>query len=137
MTLTVRALSRQTHNTHHESNKKILKQAERLIQQQHAVGSTEAWLAVPQWIFGQPVVDVHQAAGYVTAHLRKAGFTVDTVCPNPHADPNTLWLHITWQSALETAQKHERSKRNRAKRQERQKASGEKLLQHLHQAGSK
>ena len=136
--LTVRSLVKQASGANHEANKRILAQAENSIRQQHAVGAEAIWFAVPQWLFGLPVVDAHDAASYVAARLRKSGFEVSCEAPDPLHEPNNLWLRIDWSESTRKVQKAERAKRNRARREARGRddkvapaASPGQLLTHL------
>lgn len=135
--LTVRSLVKQSTGTHHDANKRILAQVENSIRQQHIVGADHIWYAIPQWLFGLPVVNVHEAASYVATRLRKSEFEVTCEAPDPFNEPNNLWLHVNWSKSMKEAQHKERAKRNRARRQGRKEPkkpeapSPAQLLTHL------
>lgn len=146
MPLTVKELCKGTHTSQHESCKRILKQAERLVRQQHSIGMLQAWMQVPQWLFGMPVVEVHEAARYVSAHMRKSGFEVQAYAPDPYREPNTVWLHIDWSQPLVEARRKDRERRNRAKREQRAEnpraskeaaARSDELIIHLREASKR
>jgi hypothetical protein len=145
--LTVRSLARQATPAHHESNKRILSQAENLVRQHHAVGATQVWFRIPSWLFGLPVVDVHNAADFLEARLTKSGFQVQRHAPNPYAEPNVLWVHIDWAQPLQRVEHVERAKRNTRRREERKAApktkptqesqpDAQQLLKHLRAASA-
>ena len=136
--LSVKTLVRQGVSTHHESHKRILKQVESTISQQHRVGATNAWAQVPSWLYGFPVIDTGAAAEFVATRLKKGGFTVAV----HHMAGSATWLYVDWGTQAETLERKERAKRNVARRKARESAPAKSaepvrskdLLTHLQKA---
>lgn len=118
--LTVRSLVRMNTDAHHESHKRILKQVEGTITQQNGIGASSAWVQVPQWLYGMPVVDPYEAAAFVQSRLAKGGFYCAV---HPQTD-GTVWLHVDWGAESQRLVRTERARRNAQRRKARQQAGG-------------